>query len=118
MGTVAASNVGIDLDDKHGGFPRTLLISPDYRFIPLYQATGRVARSSTRSVPVARFVYGDGPGAAEAQIIDALARKTEVAASYVVGDERPPFPGELRECRDSAPSAVGRLTKPARRSRS
>ena len=95
IGTVAVANVGIDLDDKRGDLPRSMFISPDYRFIPLFQATGRIARSSTRSVPVARFVYGSGEGSTEFAIVDSLARKTEVAHSYVTGEQRPPFPGDL-----------------------
>lgn len=137
VGTVAVSNVGIDLDDKHGDFPRFEYVSPDYRFIPIYQSMGRVARSSTRSRPTAIVVYGasapngaqgarvaagagravgrapgagmipgvgmmpgvgmtpGAPGVTEIAIVDSLARKTMVADSYVVGQDRPPFPGEL-----------------------
>lgn len=88
-------SVGIDLDDKIGDYPRYMFISPDYRFIDLYQATGRIYRMSTRSDVTIRFVYGKGKGEHEVKILDTLAKKTAVVKSMLHNQNVPTFPGEM-----------------------
>nr|WIL04068.1 DEAD/SNF2-like helicase [Cedratvirus lena] len=48
--------VGIELDDKHGGFPRKTYLIPSYYFIDSIQAAGRTSRANTRSTPIVRIV--------------------------------------------------------------
>ena len=53
-------STGIDLDDKHGGFPRFVFVSPTYSFLNMYQHSCRYARSvDTKSNTLVRYVYGD-----------------------------------------------------------
>jgi subtilisin-like proprotein convertase family protein len=77
---------GVDLDDQHGNYPRTLLISPSYHVIDLHQATGRILRSKTKSLPEVRFIY-IAKVAAEMKLLHKLAEKSNVIKSslnYVV----------------------------------
>lgn len=91
------ADVGIDLDDKYGNHPRTMFVIPDYRFIPLYQASGRINRADSKSVGTVFFVYGKSDeGVTETKIFDSLARKSFVAQQYTVATEIPPFPGEFQ----------------------
>jgi hypothetical protein len=39
----------VPLDDQHGGYPRTLIMFPDYRISEIVQTTGRVSRETTIS---------------------------------------------------------------------
>ena len=96
IGIVRVGSVGIDLDDKFGGKLRYMFIIPDYRFIDLYQATGRIYRITTRSKATIRFVYGQA-GIIENNILDAIARKTATAKQYIVTVHPAPFPGDFEE---------------------
>jgi superfamily II DNA or RNA helicase len=51
------TGIGIDLHDTIGDAPRTLLISPDYNFITLYQTTGRINRRGIKSNSSVKIVY-------------------------------------------------------------
>lgn len=69
--------VSVDLDDQHGDFPRTVFVVPDYGFISLYQAIGRVDRADTKSVATVRIVYSiDVP--LERPIMEALDNKSKI----------------------------------------
>lgn len=57
IANISIVSQGINLDDTHGDFPRTLLVSPSYKLIQLHQATGRVMRAGTKSVPNINFIY-------------------------------------------------------------
>lgn len=94
IGIVKVGSVGIDLDDKFGGHPRYMYIIPDYRFIDLYQATGRIYRITTRSKATIRFVYGRS-AIVENTILDAIARKTITTKQYIVTANPAPFPGDF-----------------------
>jgi len=108
IGTTATGAESIDLDDKHGGRPRVMYIVPDYRFIPIHQASGRIFRGSdTKSLGRVHIVYGvsthgmaateaaikgnhDGdaipspdPEDIEIRIIDALARKSQTTRDFL-----------------------------------
>jgi superfamily II DNA or RNA helicase len=53
--------VGIDLDDRFGTRPRTIIALPSFFSINLHQLTYRVFRShTTRSDATVRFVYSEG----------------------------------------------------------
>lgn len=57
VGNVKVMGCGLDLDDQHGGFPRVLLVVPNYDTIMLYQVIGRFERALTKSSAKALIVY-------------------------------------------------------------
>jgi hypothetical protein len=67
---------GIDLDDKHGQFPRTIFANVSYHTMSLMQAAGRVSRANTASA--ADVVYVFGQGSVESRVLESLARKEGV----------------------------------------
>ena len=49
---------GVELDDKHGGFPRVAFLSPSYHMVKMHQATGRIFRlATTRSPAISLVVF-------------------------------------------------------------
>lgn len=50
-------SVGIDLDDKHGEFPRHIIYYPTYSSIDLFQSIGRVRRADTRSAAHVHILF-------------------------------------------------------------
>lgn len=88
-------STGIDLDDKHGEFPRVCFASPKYNITEMHQLPGRFLRADTKSSSRMRFVYGI-VGKKETSILNALAKKSEVmketlSASDII------FPGEYTD---------------------
>ena len=69
---------GVDLHDTVGDSPRTLLISPCYNFITLYQTTGRINRRGVKSNTTVKIVYCSGEASREVKIRAALTKKSEV----------------------------------------
>lgn len=55
--TIGTCTQSIDLDDKHGDYPRFVLLSPSFKHIQLHQASGRTLRCDTRSPSVVWHVY-------------------------------------------------------------
>lgn len=100
--TVASS--GIDLDDKHGEFPRHAFVSPNYSTITSYQFGFRFLRADTKSNTRVHFVFAkhdgkskeDSADIVEVRVLNALALKSgimkevteEQALDHVV------FPGD------------------------
>lgn len=92
---IVVCNSGIDLDDKQGGFPRTVFVSPIYNTITLYQLCHRFQRIDSASVPDVYMVYGSETP--EHSIISSLGKKstvmkettTEQTASGII------FPGDF-----------------------
>jgi len=96
-GIMAVMDVGIDLDDTHGGFPRVAFANTTYRPLSMHQFTRRFYRTNTRSDAEVNFVYGAGVD--EPSIASCLKRKTavmtdilptQVEAGYV-------FPGDYEQ---------------------
>ena len=100
--TVASS--GIDLDDKHGDFPRMAFVSPNYSTITSYQFGFRFLRADTKSSTKVHFVFAkyedktkeQSADIVEVRVLNALAHKSlvmkqvtqEQALDHVV------FPGD------------------------
>lgn len=76
IGNVAVCSTGIDLDDKHGLFPRTAFISPNYDTIGLYQLGHRFHRADSRSNATVYFVYAQERH--EVSVLNALSRKSAI----------------------------------------
>ena len=70
-------STGIDLDDKHGGFPRFCLASPNYAAITLHQLGHRFLRMDTRSDSTLHMLYGKTIEC-ELGVLSAIARKARV----------------------------------------
>jgi hypothetical protein len=70
---IRVGGVGISLHDLDGQFPRTMLISPNYDVVDIFQATGRVRRVGGASESRIRLVYGNLP-LSECSILKAIAR--------------------------------------------
>ena len=76
IANLSVASTGIDLDDKHGGFPRTCFASPMFNTITLYQLGHRFQRMDTRSSAAVYMVYNERTP--ELNILNALARKGAV----------------------------------------
>jgi len=103
--TVAST--GIDLDDKHGGYPRICLVSPSYSSITAFQLGHRFHRLDTRSDATVHFVFALRPQRTpqqcadiiELKVLDALSRKSEVMKQTCDTEMMPDvqFPGDHEE---------------------
>ena len=95
LGNCMVCSTGIDLDDKHGSFPRLALISPSYFSMVLLQCSHRFVRMDTKSDALIHMVFAKH--CHELPVLKALARKggvmrettPEQAEAGVV------FPGEF-----------------------
>lgn len=72
-------SLGVELDDKIGGFPRYVFISPNYRSIDTHQVNARFYRRGTKETPHIRYVYAKGVPL-QIKIINAYAKKSKVLA--------------------------------------
>jgi hypothetical protein len=107
------ASTGIDLDDKHGSFPRICLVSPNYSSITAFQLGHRFQRLDTKSDATVHFVFalrqhqlpsqcGD---IIELKVLDALSRKSEVMRATCDTEMIPDvqFPGEHAEFIETSP---------------
>lgn len=120
IGNSSTCSTGIDLDDKHGGFPRFVLISPNYSTIMLFQLGQRFIRADTRSDSLLHFVFGKH--ARETGVLRALSSKSAVMKSTacIEGEQHHdvPFPGDYMpweeedppQCAPPLPHGVRRAT--------
>jgi hypothetical protein len=81
ISNLACSSAGLDLDDKHGNFPRFCLINPNYSTIDLYQIGHRFHRADTKSNSTIHFVYTKV--ACEIHVLNSLAKKSEIMKEIV-----------------------------------
>lgn len=70
---------GLSMHDVVGNSPRFMYISPSYKMLDIYQASGRIHRDGSLSDATVRIFYGNLDNSKlETQILDAMARKTAV----------------------------------------
>lgn len=98
LGNVLTCSTGIDLDDKHGDYPRFAFASADYKINDLHQLTRRFVRLDTKSIATFRFFYGQ-IGRKEMSILNALAKKAKVMEDTLEGQksEGVQFPGQYSD---------------------
>lgn len=89
--------VGVELDDKHGAFPRVGFIAPNFNFIDQFQCTGRLSRQGTKSDVRIYFVYSR-EFQYEENILNSMAVKSKVARDMSQSNQMNIlYPGELDE---------------------
>ncbi len=76
------SSKGINLDDKYGDRKRIVYITPQYRFLNILQAFGRVDRCNTKSNSDIYMVYLNAIRG-ELDMLNALNRKNQVVESVI-----------------------------------
>src|SRR5205085_573934 len=88
--------MGIDLDDQDGNWPRWIFVIPDFFFLQLVQATGRVLRGTTKSQPHIRFAYTID-FKEETKILDSLKKKSGEVKLLLKETEakKQQFPGDF-----------------------
>ena len=80
---VSVISTGIDLDDKHGSFPRVCFVSPNYNTINIYQLGHRFLRGlDTKSDTNIFMVYSKNQ--MERQIIESLMKKGNVMKNVTI----------------------------------
>lgn len=102
-------SVGLDLNDKHGMFPRVMLLVPTFKFLSSVQATGRISRIDNMSDATVRFFYSalstsyhrtndlgqlEQVHTNEVTILDSYVRKSSVAKGYLADETTLVFPGD------------------------
>lgn len=104
IGNVSVCSTGIDLDDKHGDYPRFALVSPNYHTIHLYQLGHRFQRADTKSDADVRFLFG--AHAFETKVLHALAKKSTVMreTTQEQANHGVVFPGDFESWYEVPPS--------------
>lgn len=101
----SVASTGIDLDDKHGQFPRLCLVSPSYSSIIAFQLGHRFMRMDTRSDATVHFVFAlrkdktpkECGDIIELRVLDALSKKTTVMRETSGMELEVQYPGEHDE---------------------
>lgn len=73
VGNMHVCSTGIDLDDKHGSFPRLCLVSPNYSTLTIHQLGHRFLRLDTKGSSEVQMFYIKQ--ATELPVLTALAKK-------------------------------------------
>lgn len=84
----SVGGVGVNLDDIHGGYPRTQYACSSFFFINICQLMGRVARTSTKSDSESYLVFSKAVPE-ELRMLDNLSRKAKTSHDYRSGDASP-----------------------------
>lgn len=98
LGNTSVLSSGIDLDDKHGGYPRVCYVSPNFKTIDIYQLGHRFKRGlETRSSTDIFMVYSSNR--TERHVIEALAHKSEIMKQVSMdgGEQGIVFPCDYAE---------------------
>ena len=97
IGNPKVMSTGIDLDDKHGQFPRFAYISPSYNINELHQVSYRIMRADTKSKATLFYVYVKD--VEEINIMAALVSKGNVMSSTTEDQSTigVKFPGQFEE---------------------
>ena len=101
----SVASTGIDLDDKHGDFPRLCLVSPTYSSIIAFQLGHRFMRMDTKSNATVHFVFAlrkdktvkECGDIIELRVLDALSKKTTVMRETSGMELDVQYPGEHDE---------------------
>jgi hypothetical protein len=95
LANVHVCSTGIDLDDKIGGHPRYVYVSPMYSTITLHQLGHRFLRMDTIGPSTIFMVFGRHHN--ETRVIDALSRKAFIMKQTLVeqADAGVEFPGDF-----------------------
>ncbi len=110
----SVASTGIDLDDKHGGFRRTCLVSPNYSTITSFQLGHRFQRMDTKSDADVHFVFAKRPGGTreasediiELKVLHALSRKSQIMRETSGSEGGIVFPGDHPEWLESGTSST------------
>ena len=73
VGNMHVCSTGIDLDDKHGDFPRLCIVSPNYSTLPIHQLGHRFLRLDSKGSSEVQMFYIEE--ATELPVLAALAKK-------------------------------------------
>ncbi len=73
IGNMHVCSTGIDLDDKHGAFPRLCIVSPNYSTLTIHQLGHRFLRLDTKGSSEVQMFYIEQ--ATELPVLTALAKK-------------------------------------------
>ena len=80
IGNIAVISTGIDLDDKHGDYPRVCYVSPNYNTIHIYQLGHRFLRGlDTKTDTDIYMVYSDNRY--ERRMMESLMSKGQIMKS-------------------------------------
>ena len=118
----SVASTGIDLDDKHGSFPRLALVSPNYSTITSYQLGHRFQRMDTKSDACVHYVFAKRRGKTKAEcsdlielrVLDSLSRKSQVMKE-TASVANVLFPGDHEEWHEDGMQAVTTVHVPLNR---
>lgn len=87
--------IAIELDDKFGTRNRYMYILPNYHYIDLLQAMGRIHREGTQSDAVIRFIYSKS-FPFESSILKSMAEKSKTVRDILTSKQKDVIlPGEI-----------------------
>ena len=99
IGHPDAGGLGLALDDQHGGWPRTILMMADYRFISMAQALARCLGMLAKSNSNAWVVFANMQEV-EQNILEKLSDKEKVVRDVVGYESKIITPGNLEIYRE------------------
>lgn len=96
ISNMKVGGVGIELDDKHGDYPRYMFIAPNFNVIDIHQGVGRISsRANTKSKATVKLVFCKQLENYENRILNALVTKSETIRDSINDPYKNiTFPGE------------------------